>query len=73
MKKRGDKSIYVCPEYHQRLMRIVKNVGQGEIPLYAYLDNILKHHFELFSEEVIAEYNKSKNPFFKTFEYEKFI
>jgi hypothetical protein len=46
-------------------MRIAKVVGQGEIPLYAYLDNILKHHFELFSEEIIAEYNKSSKSIFK--------
>lgn len=65
VKKRGDKFIYVCPEYHQRLMRIAKVVGQGEIPLYAYLDNILKHHFELFSEEIIAEYNESNKSIFK--------
>ncbi|SJN46381.1 hypothetical protein FM107_14375 [Sphingobacterium sp. JB170] len=42
-----------------------KVVGKGEIPLYAYLHNILKHHFELFSEEIITEYNKSNKSIFK--------
>ena len=65
MKKRGDKFIYVCPEYHERLIRIVNIIGAGELPLYAYLDNILKHHFELFSDEIIAEYNKSNKSIFK--------
>lgn len=61
-KGRGDKSIYVRPEYHERLTRIVKIIGAGEIPLYAYLDNILKHHFELHSEEILEDYNKNNKP-----------
>ena len=41
MAKRGDKSIYISQEYHERLSRIVQVIGKDEIPLYAYLDNIL--------------------------------
>lgn len=61
---RGDKAIYVRPEYHNKLSRIVKIIGAGEIPLYAYLDNILKHHFELYSEEILEDYNKNNKPLF---------
>lgn len=59
MKKRGDKSIYVNPEYHLKLTYIVKIIGEGKIPLYAYLDNILKNHFEQYAEELLEEYNKT--------------
>lgn len=62
LKGRGDKSIYVRPEYHERLARIVKIIGAGEIPLYAYFDNILKHHFELHSEEILEDYNNNNKP-----------
>lgn len=62
LKGRGDKSIYVRPEYHEKLTRIVKIIGGGEIPLYAYLDNILKHHFELHSQEILEEYSKNNKP-----------
>jgi hypothetical protein len=64
MKGRGDKAIYVSPEYHEKLTHIVKVIGKSEIPLYAILDNILEHHFELFSEEIIKEYNKNSNLIF---------
>ena len=64
MAHRGDKAIYVRDEYHEKLTRIVKIIGAGEIPLYAYLDNILKHHFELHSEEIINDYNKHNKPIF---------
>ena len=36
MTKRGDKTIYVRPEYHERMNRIVQVIGQDRIPLYAY-------------------------------------
>lgn len=62
MKGRGDKAIYVRPEYHQKLIHIVKIIGSDEIPLYALLDNILEHHFELFSQEIIKEYKKKYKP-----------
>ncbi|MDV3805228.1 conjugal transfer protein TraB [Elizabethkingia anophelis] len=64
MKGRGDKAIYVRPEYHKKLMHIVKIIGADEIPLYALLDNILKHHFDLFSEEILKDYNRKNKPLF---------
>ena len=64
MNSRGEKSIYVRLEYHERLSRIVQVIGMGKIPLYAYLDNILKHHFELFEQEIIKDYNSSNKPIF---------
>lgn len=64
MKSRGDKSIYVRAEYHRKLAYMAKIVGNEEIPLYAYLDNILKHHFELHSEEMLEEYNKTNTLIF---------
>lgn len=64
MHGRGDKAIYVRPEYHKKLSYIAKIIGAGDIPLYAYLDNILKHHFELFSEDILKDYNRNKKPLF---------
>lgn len=64
MKGRGDKAIYVRPEYHQKLTHIVRIIGADEIPLYALLDNILKHHFDLFSDEILQDYNRKIKPLF---------
>lgn len=61
MTQRGNKSIYIRQEYHERISRIVQIIGSDEIPLYAYLDNILQHHFEMFEQMIIQEYrSKSK-------------
>lgn len=64
MNRRGDNAIYVRQEYHERLSRIVQVIGAGNIPLYAYLDNILNHHFELFEEEITKDFDKMNKPLF---------
>ncbi|MDR6919510.1 DUF3408 domain-containing protein [Chryseobacterium sp. 2987] len=64
MNRRGDKSIYVRQEYHERLSRIVQVIGDDKIPLYAYLDNILEHHFELFEKAITDNFNDKFKPIF---------
>ena len=64
MTKRGDKSIYIRQEYHERLSRIVQVIGKDTIPLYAYLDNILEHHFELFEKAITDDFNEKFKPIF---------
>jgi len=64
MTKRGDKSIYIRQEYHERLFRIVQVIGKDAIPLYAYLDNILEHHFEMFERAITDDFNEKFKPIF---------
>jgi hypothetical protein len=64
MTKRGDKSIYIRQEYHERLSRIVQVIGKDQIPLYAYLDNILEHHFEIFEIAITEDFNDKFKPIF---------
>ncbi|WP_227550354.1 MULTISPECIES: DUF3408 domain-containing protein [Sphingobacterium] len=64
MDKRGEKSIYVSSEHHTRLSRIARVIGEDKIPLYALLDNILRHHFTLFEEMLVKEFNNKSKPLF---------
>lgn len=64
MTKRGDKSIYIRQEYHERLSRIIQIIADDEIPLYAYLDNILAHHFMMFEKEITDDFNNKYRPIF---------
>lgn len=64
MTRRGDKSIYIRPEYHERLSRIIQIIADDQIPLYAYLDNILVHHFEMFEKEITDNFNDKYRPIF---------
>lgn len=62
--KRGDKSIYVSREHHIRLARIAHVIGEDRIPLYVFLDNILRHHFMLFEDMLVKEFNEKSKPLF---------
>lgn len=61
---RGNKSIYLSPEHHERLTRIVQIIGDDKIPLFAYLNNILDHHFEVFEDAISKEYKEKYKALF---------
>lgn len=46
------KAIYVRPEFHQRIQRIVRLLDNDKISMYSYLDRVLEHHFATFDEEI---------------------
>ena len=46
------KAIYVRPEFHQRIQRIVRLLDNDKISMYSYLDRVLEHHFASFDEEI---------------------
>ena len=48
------KAIYVRPEFHQRIQRIVRLVGNDRVSMYSYLDRVLEHHFASFGDEITA-------------------
>jgi hypothetical protein len=62
--KARDKTVYIRQEYHERLSRIVQVIGKDAIPLYAYLDNILEHHFEMFEKAITDDFNEKFKPIF---------
>ena len=46
------KAIYVRPEFHQRIQRIVRLLDNDKISMYSYLDRVLGHHFATFDDEI---------------------
>ena len=63
--KRGIKGIYLSPEHHERLTRIVQVIGDDKIPLFAYLNNILEHHFTIFEDSITKEFKEKYKTLFK--------
>lgn len=59
---RNGKSVYIRPEFHERLSRIVQVIGEDRLTLYAYLDNVLEHHFQEFSEQITTSFNDKYKP-----------
>lgn len=60
VKTRSGSVVYIRKEYHKRMMKIVRVIGEDEISLFSYLDNVLKHHFDTFQEDITRLY-KEKN------------
>lgn len=47
------KTVYIRPEFHEKMTRIIQVIGEDKISIYAYLDNLLDYHFLEFGEQII--------------------
>ncbi|MEN2489060.1 DUF3408 domain-containing protein [Flavobacterium sp. B11] len=61
---RDGKTVYIRPDFHERLSRIVQVIGEDKISIYAYLDNLLDYHFQEFGEKIIKSFNDKYKPIF---------
>ncbi|MDV3805229.1 hypothetical protein CMU35_08730 [Elizabethkingia anophelis] len=59
---RNGKVVYIRPEYHERLLRVVQVSREEKVTLYSLIDNILEYHFQEFGEDIIAYYNERNKP-----------
>ena len=61
---RSGKVVYIRPEYHERLLRIVQLTREEKTTLYSYIDNILEQHFNDFGTEIQNFFNERNKPIF---------
>ncbi|WP_324756217.1 DUF3408 domain-containing protein [Sphingobacterium thalpophilum] len=59
---RDGKTVYIRPEFHEKLTRIIQVIGEDKISIYAYLDNLLDYHFQEFGEQITKSYNDKYKP-----------
>lgn len=59
---RDGKTVYIRPEFHEKLTRIIQVIGEDKITIYAYLDNLLDYHFQEFAEQITKSYNDKYKP-----------
>ena len=59
---RNGKVVYIRPEYHERLLRIVQLTREEKTTLYSYIDNILEHHFREFGDDITNYFNERFKP-----------
>jgi hypothetical protein len=53
------KTVYIRKEHHERILKIIQVIGNNEVSLFSYIDNVLTHHFDSFQEDISQAY-KSK-------------
>jgi len=59
---RNGKVVYIRPEYHERLIRMVQLTKEEKTTLYSYIDNILEHHFREYGEDIKDYFNQHFKP-----------
>lgn len=59
---RNGKVVYIRPEFHERLLRIVQLAREEKITLYSYLDNILDSHFKEFGADITDFHTEKFKP-----------
>ena len=55
------KTVYVRKEFYERILKIIQVIGNNEVSLFSYIDNVLAHHFKNFQREITTLY-KQKQP-----------
>lgn len=59
---RNGKTVYIRPDFHEKLTRIVQVIGEDKLSIYAYLDNVLEYHFQEFGEQITGSFNNKYKP-----------
>ncbi len=52
MQAKGGKTVYVRPEHHARMTRIINTIGNNNLSITDYLDNVLNQHFKDYEIDI---------------------
>jgi hypothetical protein len=63
-KARFGKQVPIRQEYHERIQKIVRVIGNDEVSIFNYIDNVLSQHFEDFQEDIVKLYNEKNKDIF---------
>lgn len=56
---RSGKTVYICKEHHDRIIKILHVIAKNEISLFSYLYNVLEHHFNTYQEDITELYDNN--------------
>lgn len=59
---RDGKTVYIRPDFHEKMSRIVHVIGGNRITIYGYLDNLLDYHFQEFGDQITKTFNAKYKP-----------
>jgi len=55
---RQEKTTYLREEFYNRIMKIIIPYGNPRLSVFAYVDAVLEHHFEVYKQDIMEIYNK---------------
>lgn len=60
-KARKGRQAYMREEFYEQIQKIVEVVGNRQVSVASYLDNVLAYHFETLGSEITTELNEGFN------------
>ncbi|WP_228432650.1 DUF3408 domain-containing protein [Chryseobacterium indologenes] len=58
------RTVYIRPEFHQKFLKLIAGLEIDRLTMYAYVDNIIEHHFKEFEELIHKIYKDRNKPLF---------
>ena len=55
---RSGKTVYVRKEFYDRIQKIIQVIGDNEVSIFSYIDNVLVHHFDNFQDDISNAYKQ---------------
>lgn len=55
---RVGKTTYIRQEFHDTIQSVCRVIGNGDVSLSGYIDNVLAHHFDTYGAEITRLYNE---------------
>lgn len=57
------KSMYICPKQHEQIQKLICVVGKNKCTMHSYIYNVLRHHLDMFREDINKAYAENNNIF----------
>ena len=57
---REGRQVYISPEFHTKIRRIVAIIGNNEITVHDYIQNVMAEHFLRHKDELELLYRESQ-------------
>jgi hypothetical protein len=56
---RTGKMVYIRRDFHDTIQAVCRVIGNNEVSLSGYIDNVLAHHFKTYGNEITRLYNEN--------------
>ena len=55
---RSGKMVYIRREFHDTIQAVCQIIGNNQVSLSSFIDNVLAHHFDTYGNEITRLYNE---------------
>ena len=55
---RTGSTVYISRENHERITKITQVIGENNVSIFSYIDNVLERHFEKYHNDIAMLYRQ---------------